>query len=90
MDCQILSFSVRLYNNRFGKNHPKSREHRIGRVAAILGIYHFLDYEPHINLSPHAISTILRFSSQLDFLHSQIIRKVYKKKAELNMANILA
>jgi hypothetical protein len=47
-------------------------EHRIGRVVAIVRIHHFLDPEPygHLHIPPHAISTILRFSSQLDSPHN--------------------
>jgi hypothetical protein len=43
-------------------------EHKLSRVVAIVGICHFQDsklYGP-IYLPPHVISTILRFSPQLD------------------------
>jgi hypothetical protein len=52
----------------------------------IVGICCFLDPEPFgpLHLPPHVIHTILRFFSQPDSLHSQILRKAGQKKAEPN------
>jgi hypothetical protein len=47
-------------------------KHIIGWVVVIVGIRHFLDYEPYeqLYLPPHVIVMILRFSPQSDFQKS--------------------
>jgi uncharacterized membrane protein len=64
------------------KTIQNQHKHIIGQVVAIVGICHFLDPEPHerLHLSPHIIPMILRFSPQLNSLHSQILRKAGKKR----------
>jgi hypothetical protein len=50
------------------KTVQNQREHKIGRVAAIIGICHFLDAKPygHVHLTPHVIPTILKLFPQPD------------------------
>jgi hypothetical protein len=68
------------------KTVQNQHKHKIGRIVMIVGICCFLDPEPFgpLHLSPHVIHTILRFFSQPDSLHSQILRKAGQKKAEPN------
>jgi hypothetical protein len=81
VDCQTLSFSVCFYNNRFGKSNPKSIWTQNWSSRCNSKNPSFLDSEPygHLHIPSHAISTILRFFSQPDSPHSQIIRKASKK-----------
>jgi hypothetical protein len=68
------------------KTIQNQHKHIIGWVVAIVGIRHFLDPEPygHLYLPPHVILMILRFSTQPDSHHSQILRKAGQKKVEPN------
>jgi hypothetical protein len=64
------------------KTIRNQQKHIIGQVVAIVAIRPFLDPEPYgyLHLPPHVIPTILRFSSQLDSPHNQILRKTCQKK----------
>jgi hypothetical protein len=66
-------------------------KHIIGWVVAIVGIRHFLHPESyrHLYLPSYIILIILRFSTQSDSPHSQILRKAGQKKAEPNRPNCL-
>jgi hypothetical protein len=68
------------------KTIQNQHKHIIGWVVAIVEIYHFLNPESngHLYLTPHVILIILRFSTQPDSPHSQILRKAGQKKAEPN------
>jgi hypothetical protein len=65
---QTLHFSLRFFDDRFGENRPKQREHRIRQVVAMGRIRQFLDSEPyrHLHLPPHVSPIIFRFSTQPD------------------------
>jgi hypothetical protein len=68
------------------KTVQNQHEHKIGRIVMIVGICCFLDPGPFgpLHLPPHVIHIILKFFSQPDSLHSQILRKAGQKKAEPN------
>lgn len=62
---QMLRFSARFCENRFSKNCPNKREHKIRRVIKMGGICHFPDPKPYgpFYLPSHVIPTLFRFSS---------------------------
>jgi hypothetical protein len=74
------------------KTIQNQHKHIIGWVVVIVGIRHFLDYEPYeqLYLPPHIIVMILRLSPQPDSLHSQIFKKTGQKKAEPNRPRSLS
>jgi hypothetical protein len=68
------------------KTVQNQHEHKIDRIVMIVGICCFLDPEPFgpLHLPSHVIHTILRFFSQPDSLHGQILRKAGQRKAKPN------
>jgi hypothetical protein len=79
--------SIRIALVKTVKNQHK---HKIGRIVMIVGICCFLDPESFrpLHLAPHVIHIILKFFSQSDSLHSQILRKAGQKKAEPNRPGV--
>jgi hypothetical protein len=57
----MLRFSGRFCENRFSKNCPNKREHKISRVITMGGICHFLDPKPYepFYLPSHVIQILL-------------------------------
>lgn len=74
---QTLRFSV-----LFCKNHPNQYECRIHQVITTEGIRRFLNHKLYmpLYLPPHTSPMISRFSWQLDYSQTQILRKTLQEK----------
>jgi hypothetical protein len=86
-----LTFQTAFMRITLVKTVQNQCEHRIDRVIMIAGVCHFLDPKPYepLHLPSQVISIILRFSTQPDSPHSQILEKARQKKDKTNRPNRL-